>query len=120
MFETSKYVKPWRAAIAAAVKELTDGETVFDRGRPLAVSVTFYVKRPRKPQHVPGLGQFPLPISTPDLDKLLRSTMDGMTESGVWADDAQVVLFSDVSKVYATTSEPPGAEISVWETAVFA
>jgi Holliday junction resolvase RusA-like endonuclease len=49
-----------------------------------------------------------LPTVPPDVDKILRSLMDGITARsksgeilGVWQDDSQVVRV-DVSKVYAT------------------
>jgi Holliday junction resolvase RusA-like endonuclease len=50
----------------------------------------------------------PLPIVPPDVDKLGRSLLDGITARsksgeilGVWKDDSQVVRL-DISKVYAT------------------
>jgi Holliday junction resolvase RusA-like endonuclease len=44
-----------------------------------------------------------LPTVPPDLDKVLRSLMDGITAKGdgVWKDDAQVVRI-EVSKKYAS------------------
>ena len=44
--------------------------------------------------------------SKPDVDKLLRSTLDAITSSGVWTDDSQVSI-SLAAKAYV----PPGAWI---------
>lgn len=53
------------------------------------------------------------PCRKPDLDKLIRSTADGMTEAGVWTDDARIVFFL-ASKAYCNASNPsPGAMIRV-------
>jgi hypothetical protein len=52
------------------------------------------------------------PDTKPDIDKLVRSTLDGMGEAGVWRDDAQVVGLC-VVKDYATDEHPPGATVSV-------
>jgi Holliday junction resolvase RusA-like endonuclease len=48
----------------------------------------------------------------PDLDKLLRSTLDGLTDAGVWRDDSQVVSIS-AAKVYAKNGDTPGVIIEV-------
>ena len=49
--------------------------------------------------------------SKPDIDKLLRSTLDALGEAGLWADDSQVVHVQS-SKDYAD-DRPPGALIKV-------
>ena len=52
------------------------------------------------------------PAGRPDLDKLLRSTLDALGEAGIWGDDAQVVTIA-ASKHYTSDYEPPGATIRV-------
>jgi hypothetical protein len=48
----------------------------------------------------------------PDVDKLLRSTLDALTTAGMWKDDAQVAgVIAD--KVYANPDELPGARITI-------
>lgn len=66
---------------------------------PVALEVTFTLPRP-KAHYRTGRNSHLLrdnaphrPDRLPDLDKLLRSTMDALTAAGVWADDAQVVTW---------------------------
>ena len=39
-------------------------------------------------------------FANPDLSKLLRSTEDALTDAGLWADDARVVEYERLAKVY--------------------
>lgn len=48
----------------------------------------------------------------PDVDKLIRSVMDGMTDSGIIEDDSRVVSLS-AQKIWATDNEP-GVFIAIW------
>jgi Holliday junction resolvase RusA-like endonuclease len=50
-------------------------------------------------------------LTMPDLDKVVRSTLDALTAAGVWTDDRLVARLS-ASKVYG---EEPGALIQVQE-----
>lgn len=52
------------------------------------------------------------PCVKPDLDKLVRSTLDPLTKCAVWGDDAQVCSMN-VSKTYASPGKPPGVTIIV-------
>jgi crossover junction endodeoxyribonuclease RusA len=59
-----------------------------------------------------------VPDRIPDLSKLCRSTEDALTDAGVWADDARVVRYGDLGKVYVSSPDPdaldvPGAVIRV-------
>lgn len=131
MVESSKKVKPWRqdvkhAALAASAERTPcldptcacqpHGGT-WGRDDALQVEVTFYLPRPRghygtgrnaatlKPS-APGR-----PWTKPDLDKLLRSTLDALGEAGLWADDSRVAVVL-AEKQYAD-HRPPGAVIDV-------
>lgn len=78
---------------------------------PVEVTVTFYLKRPKA--HLNSRGELKPSAPSyvckrPDLDKLVRAVLDGMTEAGVWADDNQVSKVTAV-KLYGE----PGAEIVV-------
>ncbi|MGL3805867.1 RusA family crossover junction endodeoxyribonuclease [Paeniglutamicibacter sp. R2-26] len=111
MVESSSKVKPWRAEV---VKAATDGEKIQG---PVSVAVTFYLARPKshygtgrnagtlKPA-APGL-----PGVKPDVDKLVRSTLDGLTTAGVYEDDARVTDLV-VAKRYAD-GRGPGALVRV-------
>jgi len=73
---------------------------------PVVVTATFYVPGPDTP--VKGR---PYPTTSPDVDKLLRALLDGLT--GVaYHDDKQVVQVL-LDKKYATDDEPPGVAVTV-------
>lgn len=81
--ESSSRVKPWREAVKYAC--LDDRTT--NRVGPLAVEITFTVRKPRSAPKK----KTTWPTRRPDVDKLLRSTLDGIGEAGFWRDDSQVV-----------------------------
>lgn len=70
-------LKPWRARVAAAA----DFGVTLDG--PVLVAAVFYMPRPKKPR-------WWRPAVKPDVDKLARALMDGMTDGGLLADDARV------------------------------
>lgn len=117
MVESSKRVGPWRENVAAAAWYGLGGmppEPLF-RGA-VTVFAMFYFARPRvhfrtgKNCHLlrDGAPRF-YHDKQPDIDKVLRSTLDALTEAGIWVDDARVVEVV-ARKLYADT-RPPGAEI---------
>jgi Holliday junction resolvase RusA-like endonuclease len=53
------------------------------------------------------------PAKYPDVDKLCRSTLDGLKAGQAFADDAQVVVLEGL-KVFADQGEEPGARIRVY------
>ena len=108
MIESSRAVKPWRAAVAAATaaRMHTHHHPGWPTG-PVTVTVTFFLPRPTSlPKRVAW------PAKRPDLDKFIRATLDGLTESGIWHDDAQVVTIH-ARKRYAAPGQPLGAYIAV-------
>lgn len=101
MIEASKKVAPWRAAVseAAALHLLNPEFTPFEGA--VIVDIEFYLPKPKTVQRT-------LPHVRPDLDKLIRSTFDALTKSGVWQDDCQAVTVY-AKKLYGT----PGARIRI-------
>lgn len=97
MAESSKKVKPWRKDVEAAGK---DACARYGLTKPLAgpiiARMIFTVP---KPQSAPKRRRT-YPDRMPDLSKLLRSTEDALTTAGVWEDDARVVEYSRLAKVY--------------------
>ena len=87
----------WRSGIALAAKQ------AGARPHPDAVEidVTFYMARPRTVKRTE-------PCVAPDLDKLIRAVLDGLTAIA-YIDDGQVTRIT-ARKVYGET---PGALISV-------
>jgi Holliday junction resolvase RusA-like endonuclease len=105
--EASKYLPAWRKAITtAAIAEIENGSWAKSI-EPIEIEVIFYLERPA----TVSVAKRPWPIKPPDLDKLLRGVLDGMTDAGVWDDDGQVVKIT-AWKVYADTREP-GAFIKI-------
>jgi crossover junction endodeoxyribonuclease RusA len=103
--------KPALASWRQAVIDACDGAGWSDQA--LALDLVFILPRPRS-HYGTGRNAGVLkdsapeyPSGLPDLDKLARSTMDALTASGWWRDDAQVVTLI-ASKVYG---DRPGAEI---------
>lgn len=103
-------VKSWRQAVIDQVL----AEDRPQLAGPVEVGVTFRLKRPKghyrtgKNAHLLRDTAPSYPYGMPDLDKLLRSTLDALTAAGVWADDAQVAKVT-AAKVYGQ----PGADITV-------
>jgi Holliday junction resolvase RusA-like endonuclease len=99
MIEMSKAVGPWREAVRAetqrAMKE-HDGPLAG----PLRLAVTFGLPRPRGHYRTGKYAGLLLdsapswPGGRPDLDKLLRALLDGLTAGGAWTDDAQVAYLT--------------------------
>ena len=89
----NKKLKPWSAEMRVAAREAA-GEKFF-RGA-IVVTVEFGLVRPKSVK----VTKRPYPSVKPDLDKLVRATID--TLSGVlFEDDAQVVAVQ-ATKVYST------------------
>lgn len=92
MIESSAKVKPWREAVKWAAMQ--SGARGLDG--PLWVSMVFTIK---KPKSAPKRKRT-WPATKPDLSKLARSTEDALTDAGIWADDARVVEYMRLAKVY--------------------
>lgn len=106
MVESSKKVGPWRDSVstAAAVAMYQAGQS-SPIDEPVEVRITFRLRRPLStPRRVIW------PFRKPDIDKLLRSSLDALTAAGVISDDARVVSVV-MRKEYATQST--GAHIVV-------
>ena len=98
MVESSKKVKPWREAVALATQEYRASKWPNAEQWTLTTSVeialVFHLPRPKSVTRK-------WPAVKPDLDKLIRSTFDGLTTGGLYTDDALVIAVS-ASKQYAT------------------
>jgi len=130
MVESSKKVKPWREDVRAAALHLLntapiDGEARLilqaKNGTPLDVHITFSLPRP-KGHYGSGRnfylvrGSAPVwPAGRPDIDKLVRSTLDALGSAGIYHDDAQIVWLK-ATKVYVGgvgALDRPGAIIRI-------
>ena len=107
LVESSKKVKPWRAAVAQAATRAHLHTEPIDG--PVDVGVEFILPRPKAlPKRVVHM------VRKPDLDKLIRSTLDALL--GVaYVDDNRVRAITAVKR-YQSPGETPGALITVKET----
>ncbi len=123
LIEQSAAVKPWREAVKYAARDL-DSVVIGDNTAglplpdtftgPLAVTVTFTVPKPKSAPKT----RLTYPAKRPDLDKLLRSTLDALTDAGVWADDGLVVELSGrktYPREHSDALTVPGALIRIRE-----
>ncbi|ASR87242.1 RusA-like resolvase [Mycobacterium phage LastHope] len=107
LVESSAAVGPWREriALAAADAMLAAGLPVLDKKFPVTASLTFVMPRPSGTPK----SYTPAAVKRPDLDKLARAVLDGLTDV-TWLDDSQV---DDMHcrKVLAAIAQQPGCHI---------
>lgn len=117
MVEMSKAVGPWREAVRT--------ETQRKIREPVAgaVSVAIWFMLPRPKSHYRTGQNANLlrdsaparPAGPPDIDKLCRAVLDGLTMGGAWKDDGQVVTLV-AQKRYAIGGTA-GCKIEITEVA---
>lgn len=112
MIESSKKVKPWRQDVVAAAVEARNGAPTLDG--PLRARIVFTLPKPKSaPKRKRTYAD-----RKPDLSKLLRSTEDALVTAGVIADDARIVEFDRLAKVFPNEDpdalDTPGALIHVY------
>lgn len=110
LVESSKKVKPWREAVADAATEALYRLSPAERRRypltgPLQAEMVFTLKPPARIPAERFVDGVPYPAAYPDSSKLVRSTEDALT-GVIWGDDAFVVRYTLVEKLYLGT---PGA-----------
>jgi Holliday junction resolvase RusA-like endonuclease len=106
IIEASPGLPVWRKAVADAVKQaMQDSGDLSKFEGAVKVEAVFYLTRKKSVTRA-------MPTVPPDLDKILRSLMDGISAKGegVWGDDSQVVRL-EVSKKYATGE--PGVAVTI-------
>jgi len=107
MIEMSKAVGPWREAVRSQCQLRMEKSGLIPALDAVAVEIDFYMPRPKStPKRVLW------PAKRPDIDKLARAVLDGLTEGGAWLDDSQVVRLR-VEKHYADAPYPPGCTIVI-------
>lgn len=111
-------LKLWRTQITKAAKDAITQTGIHYRGQPVALSITFYLPRPKSHYGTgrnAGLVKESAPTlhtTKPDGDKLTRAVMDALTNAGAYTDDSWVVT-ANYWKSYADAT-PEGASIMVW------
>lgn len=121
LVESSKKVRPWREAVAdaatAALYRLPAAQRLaFPLSGPLRAEMVFTLKPPARIPAERYADGVPYPAAYPDTSKLVRSTEDALTGI-LWKDDAQVVRYGLVEKLYLDTPgalEWAGAVVRIW------
>lgn len=113
----NKNLRPWRDTVtSAAIEAMGESRWTTTTG-PVAVRLDIWLTRPTSHYNRAGslLPSAPAsPAKRPDIDKLVRSTFDSLTDAGVWRDDGQVV-FMTVSKAYAAEDDRAGVRVRIVE-----
>lgn len=116
--DAGKGNKKWRKAVSdTAALAWGDRASICD---PCVLDVTFYMPRPKCHYRTGRFAHLlksdaPLVHSVkPDVDKLLRSTADALTDAGLWVDDC-IAHRGPAMKLYAEHGEPTGAVIRISE-----
>jgi Holliday junction resolvase RusA-like endonuclease len=111
MVEMSKKVTPWRESVGRAAREAVAGAPPLDGA--LVVRMVFTMPKP---------GSAPKrrtswPNKRPDVSKLARSTEDALVTAGAIADDARIVGYEKLFKVYPNEDvdalASPGVRIEI-------
>ncbi|MFG2676978.1 RusA family crossover junction endodeoxyribonuclease [Streptomyces sp. NPDC048445] len=98
LVEQSKRVKPWRARVQEAATQTLIVKHVRRYGGypaggatplrgPVRIDVAFTMKKPTSARKTIRT----YPAVSPDLDKVLRSTFDALTQAKAWEDDGRVI-----------------------------
>lgn len=113
--ESSKKVKPWRDAVASAIQlylaPLRPGWTPIHTAQ--IVTMIFTLPKPTASPKTRRIAAQKMP----DLDKLARSTGDALVQAGLLRDDALIVEYTRLAKVYPDEDpdalDSPGAVITL-------
>jgi Holliday junction resolvase RusA-like endonuclease len=116
---SAKTLAPWRQDVKTAAIDAIAASGYMPPSETVGVSmhVTFLLARPKghfrtgRNAHLLRDGAPLRPTTRPDVDKLLRSTLDALKVAGVYRDDSHVVTVTG-RKVYAR--EHTGAIIHVY------
>lgn len=107
MVEMSKKVKPWREAVKIAWLPYARDHQA--RVWPLQVVIEFILPRPKRK------GLFKWHYCRPDLDKLIRSTLDALTQCGAIVDDSHVAHVTASKRYSSPGVNQTGAWIEIEE-----
>jgi Holliday junction resolvase RusA-like endonuclease len=101
----NKALRPWREAVTWAARDAMESREWVRVDGPVRVTMSFWLPRPKNRPKTRDV----LPTKGKDVDKMVRSIFDSLTNAGVWVDDAQVcageftkryVVGPDLPKIY--------------------
>lgn len=105
MVETSKNLKPWREAVITAAREHHEGPALDGA---ISLAVEFVMPRPKSARKYASWQ-----TTAPDLDKLVRATLDALKIAGMIADDARIARLAAQKKLASLSDPWTGAHISL-------
>ncbi|MGW2863342.1 RusA family crossover junction endodeoxyribonuclease [Streptomyces sp. NPDC001205] len=124
LVEQSKRVKPWRALVTAATQRAITEHAPHKYGwvapldGPLAAEIVFTVL---KPASAPKRKRtWPTTRHSGDVDKLIRSTFDGLADAAAVVDDSRIVRVTATKAFpgeHPEALEGPGAIIRLYTLA---
>ena len=124
MKETSPFLMPWRNQIVSACIEqkINNGKIIED---PVEIFIDFLFHRPQSHYGTgrnegnlkPSAPVYPTTRTTGDIDKLCRSTLDGLSvpSGGILLKDDSLVVRLKAVKSFATKGGFQGAFIHIWK-----
>ncbi len=124
MKEASPFLMPWRNQIVSACIEqnINSGEIIE---KPVEVFIDFLFHRPLSHYGIgkndgilkPSSPAYPTTRTTGDIDKLCRSTLDGLSipSGGILLRDDSLVVNLRAKKEFASKGGFQGAFIHIWE-----
>lgn len=98
-------LKAWRQSAAQQMKQQTPEGFIFAKDEPVRAVILVYLPKPKTVKRLK-------PTVKPDVDKLLRSIFDAITEAGAWVDDSQCVDVK-ISKQYCLHGDTPKVFINL-------
>jgi len=124
MREASQFVMPWRNQIVSACieQQINNGEIIE---QPVEIFIDFLFHRPQghygtgrnEGNLKPSAPTYPITRSTGDIDKLCRSTLDGLSipSGGILLRDDSLVVEIKAKKSFAAKGGFQGAFIHIWK-----
>jgi crossover junction endodeoxyribonuclease RusA len=124
MREASQFVMPWRNQIVSAcIEQKINNSEIIEQ--PVEIFIDFLFHRPQghfgtgrnEGNLKPSAPQYPTTRTTGDIDKLCRSTLDGLSipSGGILLRDDSLVINLRAKKSFATKGGFQGAFIHIWK-----
>lgn len=106
--DNDKTQKAWRQLVVDTLTNKWHPKLTVPPETPVTITLAFVMPRPvsTPKRHTPPA------IRKPDIDKLARNTLDGITDAGVIDDDARVVDLHATKRI-AEPGEAPGCHITI-------
>lgn len=108
--ESSKLLGPWQDKVSWFAVQAMKRHRAAPFTGPVIVDLGFVMPRPKS---APKTKTLPA-IKRPDIDKVCRGVLDGLTKGVVYMDDSQVIDLKATKRI-ALPGESPGCQITINE-----